>query len=97
MNNKNSGKVQGEFCDVEVRANVIRRLLQLHNSVQSQDTLGIKESIQVAEQIEKLARLAQQDDSENHLTVHKMIATLRKDLNNRLDELDIPEISGGEV
>lgn len=92
-----SGRLQREFDELEQRANVVRRLLQTHYSVQSRDTLELNETIQITNEIEKLARLAQRDSSEDSGRIRGMIATLRIDLRDRIDRLGLPEISGGEV
>ena len=88
-----SGRLQDELFDLEQRVNVIRKLLQQHSSTWSQDTLGIEEAIQVAERIEELAHLAQTDPSVERQKIERMIVRLRNDLRNRIDQLDVPEIS----
>jgi ABC-type uncharacterized transport system ATPase component len=87
-----SERLQGEFFEIEQRANVICRLLRQSNSTQSQDTLGIEEAIQVAERIEDLARLAQADSSVERRKIERLITRLRNDLQNRINELNDPEI-----
>jgi len=93
MSIADSGRLQDEFFEIVQRANVIRRLLQQKGSTRSQDTLGIEEAIQVAETIENLARLAQTCSSVKRQKIERMIARLRKDLQNRIALFDDPEIS----
>jgi ABC-type uncharacterized transport system ATPase component len=87
-----SGGLQGELFEIAQRANIIRRLLQQKGSTQSHETLGIEKAIQVAETIEKLAHSAQIFSSVERQTIERMIARLRNDLQNRIDQLNDPEI-----
>jgi len=87
-----SGRLQGEFFEIAQQANVIRRLLQQSGSTRSQDMLGIEEAIQVAERIEDLAHLAQTNSSVERQKIERMIKRLRNDLQNRIDQLNDPEI-----
>jgi len=87
-----SGRLQCELLEIEQRANIVRRLLQQHGSTRSQDTQGIGEAIQIAETIEALARLAQDDPSVDCRRIWRMITRLRNDLQNRIDRFDAPEI-----
>jgi len=87
-----SGRLQGEFFEIEQRANIICRLLRQSSSTQSQDTLGIEEAIQVAERIEDLARLVQTDSSVERRKIERMITRLRNDLQDRIEQFNDPEI-----
>lgn len=89
-----SGRFQRELDGIEKRANIVRRLLQEFGSAWSQDTQGVEDAILVAEKIEELAILANADNSIDRWKVFDMITVLRNDLQNRVDRLDLPEISG---
>jgi len=84
--------LQDEFFAIAQRANVVRKLLLQSISTQSQDTLGIEEAIQIAEKIEDLVRLAQTNSSVKRQTIERMIARLRSELQDRIDQLNTPEI-----
>lgn len=90
----NSGRLQREFAEIGQRANVVRRLLQQCGSTRPQDTSGVEEAIQVAEKIEALVCLAQNDPSVNSRKIWHMITRLRNDLQSRIDQLNDPEIDG---
>lgn len=88
----NFGKGQYEFCEVEQRMNIIRRLLQQHFSTQYQDTPDIKEAIQVAGRIEELARFGQECKNSDLQQVYERMRKLIRDLDRRIAQINDPDI-----
>jgi len=86
------GRGQYEFCEVEQRMNILRRLLQQHLSTQYQDTLGTEEAVQVAEQIERLARFGKTCKFCDVQPVYDRMLKLIRDLDRRIAQIDDPDI-----
>ena len=88
----NFGKDQYEFCEIEQRMNILRRLLYQHLSTQYQDTLDIVEAIQVAERIEELSRFGRECKPSDVQPVYERMRKLIRDLDRRIAQIDDPDI-----
>ena len=86
------GTEQHEFNEFACRANIIRRELEAFESTQYQETLDVQEAAQVAEKIEQIARYAITCDETDLVDCMSMIIALRNELQQRIDNLNIPNI-----